>query len=483
MYPDVQLFIDGRWRDGGRPATAIVNPATEEEIGTLAHATIADLDEALAAAQKGFLVWRDTPAMTRARHLRKVAEILRSRKDEIAAIATMEEGKPLEQAQHELSSTADIFDWCAEEARRTYGRSIPPRVLGVQQIADKEPVGPVAAFTPWNFPLSQVARKVAAALAAGCSIILKAAEDTPGSAAQIVKAIEEAGVPAGVVNLVFGDPAEISSHLIASPIIRKVSFTGSTAVGKLLAAQAGQHMKRITLELGGHAPAIVFDDADIEKASSLLVGAKYRNGGQICIAPTRFLVQEQVYGNFLDRFVEKAKKIVVGDGLDPKTGMGPLVNERRVKAVEELIADAVSRGAKLATGGQRVANKGYFFEPTVLTDVPLDARAMNEEPFGPVALVSRFSAPEEAIAEANRLPYGLAAYAYTRSSARAALAAKRIESGMVSINHQGLGPVEMPFGGIKESGYGLEGGSEAIEAYLVTKMVTHDTGLVQAGSN
>lgn len=475
---DTRLYVDGTWRDGRGPAFANINPATEAVLGNVAHASAEDIEDALAAAERSFPVWRDTPAKERAEKLREVASILRRRREEIARIVTLEEGKPLTQARHECSSTADVFDWCAEEARRIYGRTIPARSLEVSQIYDRQPVGPVAAFAPWNFPLSQVARKLASALAAGCSVILKAAEDTPASAAAIVEAIDEASFPAGTVNLVFGNPSEISRQLIASPIIRKVSFTGSTAIGKELAQLAGAHMKRITLELGGHAPVLVFDDANISRAAHLLVDAKYRNAGQICISPTRFLVQDAVYDEFLDQFTTAAATIKVGEGTDPDVAMGPLIHRRRQDTVEELIAEAVDRGGTIRTGGGKPFNRGYFFEPTVLTDVPIEARVMNEEPFGPVAMISRFDDPRAAIAEANRLRYGLAAYAYTGSSSRAALVSRSIEAGMVSINHQGLGPIEMPFGGIGDSGYGLEGGSEAIDAYLVPKLVTHFTGLV-----
>lgn len=473
IHSDVQLFTAGRWRNGGGERLPIFNPATEEQIGWLANASPEDLDQALEAAAKGFSVWRAVPAMERGKLLRKVADLLRARGDEIAPVLTREQGKPLAQARQECINAADIFDWFAEETRRIYGRTIPARSAGVQQIVGKEPVGPVAAFTPWNFPIAQVSRKVAAALAAGCSIIVKAAEDTPGSTACLMRVIEEAGIPAGVVNLVFGVPLDISSYLIPHPVIRKVSFTGSTAVGKLLAELAGKHMKRITMELGGHAPAIVFDDADVKKASSLLVAAKFRNAGQVCISPTRFLVQEGVYEEFLDRFVDGAKAIVVGDGMQETTTMGPLVNRRRVNAIEQLVADAVGSGSEIRVGGKRAANKGCFFEATVLTGVSKETQIMNEEPFGPVAIVTPFRIVEEALEEANRLPYGLAAYAYTKSSRRASLVSDGVEAGMISINHQGIGPIETPFGGVKESGYGSEGGTEAVEGYLVTKFVSH----------
>jgi succinate-semialdehyde dehydrogenase/glutarate-semialdehyde dehydrogenase len=330
----------------------------------------------------------------------------------------------------------------------------------------------VAAFTPWNFPINQVVRKLSGAVAAGCSIIVKAPEETPAAPAELLRVFVDAGIPAGVVNLVYGVPAEISEYLIPHPVIRKISFTGSTVVGKHLAALAGAHMKRATMELGGHAPAIVFDDADIDVASRILAGAKFRNAGQVCVSPTRFLVQEAVYDKFVARFVDHAKAVTVGDGLERDTTMGPLANARRITAMETFIGDAVKRGAEIRTGGSRIGNKGNFFEPTVLTGVPKDARVMNEEPFGPLALIAPFSTFDEAVAEANRLPFGLAAYAYTRSARTAQAIAASVESGMMSINHHGLALPETPFGGVKDSGYGSEGGSEAIEAYLITKFVS-----------
>ena len=473
MYPNTQLFIDGAWTDSAANKTIdVANPATGETIGTVAQAGTADLDRALKAVEKGFAVWKKVSAFERSKVLRKAGDIVRSRAEEIGRIMTMEQGKPVIEAKMETMAAGDIMDWFAEEARRTYGRVIPARAEGVYQLVVKEPVGPVAAFTPWNFPINQAVRKISAALAAGCSIILKGPEETPASCAALVKAYEDAGVPAGVVNLVFGIPAEISEYLIPHPTIRKVTFTGSTAVGKHLAMLAGKHMKRITMELGGHAPAIVFEDADIDKAVKILSGSKFRNAGQVCVSPTRFLVHDTVYDQFVDGFVAAAKAVKVGDGLDKDTFMGPLANSRRVDAMQTLVSDAVSKGATLRTGGKRIGNKGNFFEPTVLTDVPMEARIMHEEPFGPIAPIARFSGFDEVVAEANRLPYGLAAYAYTRSAKTAGAIGAAFESGMVSINHHGLALPETPFGGVKDSGFGSEGGSEAIEAYLNTKFIS-----------
>ncbi|HUZ63391.1 MAG TPA: NAD-dependent succinate-semialdehyde dehydrogenase [Acetobacteraceae bacterium] len=477
MYPEVLLHIDGAWAASEAAKTLpVVNPATGEPIGTLAHAGRADLDRALAAAAKGFETWRHISAYDRSKIMRKAAGLVRERADKIAPLMTMEQGKPLVEARGETLFAADVIEWFAEEARRAYGRVIPGRAEGVWQLVVKEPVGPVAAFTPWNFPINQAVRKISAALAAGCSIIVKGPEETPASCAELVRAFADAGVPAGVVNLVFGIPAEISEYLIPHPVIRKVSFTGSTAVGKHLAMLAGQHMKRVTMELGGHGPAIVFDDADLDVAAKILSANKFRNAGQVCVAPTRFIVQEKVYDAFVDKFVKAAKAIKVGDGLVEGTTMGPLANARRVQAMEGFIGDAVQKGAEIRTGGARIGNKGNFFEPTVLTNVTREMRAMNEEPFGPLALMVPFGGFDEAVAEANRLSYGLAAYAYTRSAKTAAAVGAAVESGMVSINHHGIALPETPFGGVKDSGYGSEGGTEAIEAYLNTKFITQ-TGL------
>jgi succinate-semialdehyde dehydrogenase / glutarate-semialdehyde dehydrogenase len=472
-YPNVQLHIDGRWRNAADNRTIdVVNPATEEVIGTVAHASKADLEEAVAAADRGFKVWREIPAYERSKVMRKAADLLRERADQVAKILTMEQGKTIAEAKIETMTAADVIEWFAEEGRRAYGRLIPARMSGVYQMAIREPVGPVAAFTPWNFPVNQVVKKLAAALAAGCSIVVKAPEETPASPAELIRVFADAGVPAGVVNLVFGIPAEVSEFLIPHPVIRKMSFTGSTPVGKHLAALAGQHMKRATMELGGHAPVIVFDDADIESAAKIMVAAKYRNAGQVCISPTRFLVQDGVYDQFVDRFVAGAKALKVGDGLDSASTMGALANDRRIGAIEGMLQDAKANGGKIATGGNRVGNKGYFFEPTVMTDVPNTARVMNDEPFGPVALMSRFSSFDDAVEEANRLPFGLASYAFTRSAKTATAVGAKVDAGMMSINNFALALTETPFGGVKDSGYGAEGGIEGLDAYLSTKFIS-----------
>jgi succinate-semialdehyde dehydrogenase/glutarate-semialdehyde dehydrogenase len=474
MYPAVQLLIDGSWGPAQSGKTLdVVNPATGEAIGTLAHADIPDLDRALAAAEKGFAIWRRMSAYDRSKIMRKAAEILRTRVDDIGRLMTMEQGKPYGEAKMETAFSADIIEWFAEEARRAYGRVVPSRVEGTYQLVIKEPVGPVAAFTPWNFPINQANRKICGALAAGCSIIVKGPEEAPACLAAYMQCWLDAGVPAGVINLVYGVPATISEYLIPHRIIRKISFTGSTVVGKHLAALAGAHMKRVTMELGGHAPAMVFDDADLDVAASILSANKFRNAGQVCVAPTRFLVQDGVHDAFVEKLVAKVRAIKVGNGMGAGVTMGPLANTRRIPAMEDLIADAVQKGAKIATGGKRIGNVGNFFEPTVLTGMTTDMRAMNEEPFGPIALVARFSTFDDVVAEANRLDYGLAAYAYTSSHRTVSLLGTRVEVGMLSINHHGIALPEVPFGGIKDSGYGSEGGSEAIEAYLNTKLVSH----------
>jgi succinate-semialdehyde dehydrogenase / glutarate-semialdehyde dehydrogenase len=476
MYRDTQLLIDGIWRSGAAGRTIdVLNPATNDRIGAVARAEASDLDAALASSAKAFRAWRHVSAFERSKIIRRAAEIIRARAEAMAVTLTTEMGKPIGEALLELRSSADVLDWFAEEARRTYGRVIPARVEGVSQQVVREPVGPVAAFTPWNFPMLQVVRKVGAALACGCTIIVKPAEETPATAAELARAFIEADLPAGVFNLVYGVPSEISEYLIPHPVIRKVSFTGSVPVGKHLAALAGQYMKRATMELGGHAPAMVFDDADIDAAANLLAFSKFRNAGQVCASPTRFLLQEPIADTFVEKFVARARAVRVGDGLDPETQMGPLVNEKRRHAVEELIADATAKGARIATGGNRIGNKGNFLEPTVLTGVTRQMRIMNEEPFGPVALVSSFRDVQDVVDEANRLPYGLAAYAFTRSAKTVNTLTSQLEAGMLTVNHLGLALPEVPFGGVKDSGYGSEGGTEAMEPYLVSKFVTHQT--------
>lgn len=473
MYPNVQLLIDGQWRNAAAgQSLPVVNPATGETIGTVARAERADLDRALEAASRGFQVWRKTGAFDRYKMMRKAADLFRERAEKIATLMTMEQGKPLGEAKAEVLAGADIIDWFAEEGRRAYGRVVPARAQGIYQLVLREPVGPVAAFTPWNFPINQVVRKLSAAVATGCSIIVKAPEETPASPAELIRCFVDAGIPAGVVGLVYGVPAEISQYLIPHPVIRKITFTGSTPVGKQLAALAGLHMKRTTMELGGHAPVIVFNDVDADAVARTMAGSKFRNAGQVCVSPTRFLVQEGVYKQFVERFVEHTKAIRVGNGLEKGVSMGPLANPRRPAAMDAHVEDARKAGGNIQTGGHRIGSQGNFFEPTVITELDRSARAMNEEPFGPLAVINPFATFEDAVAEANRLPFGLASYAFTRSAKTAQAIAAELEAGMVTINHLGLALPEVPFGGIKDSGYGSEGGAEAIEPYLNIKFVS-----------
>ena len=472
-YIDTQLFINGNWEHPAEGKTLpVVNPATGKEIGRVAHAGRPDLDRALEAAKKGFEVWRDMVPAERAKIMRKAASLVRERADPIASLLTQEQGKPLAEAKVETLAAGDIIDWFADEGFRVYGRIVPSRVnVSIRQMVLKDPVGPVAAFTPWNFPINQIVRKIGAGLAAGCSMLVKAPEETPAAPAALIKAFADAGIPPGVLQLVFGTPAEISNYLIPHPVIRKVTFTGSIPVGKQLAALAGQHMKRVTMELGGHAPVIVCEDADIALAVKAAGAAKFRNAGQVCISPTRFLVHKSVARDFAQALADYAKALKVGDGLADGTQMGPLANARRVDAMTAFTEDAVKKGATLLTGGQRIGKEGNFWQPTILADVPKEAKVFNDEPFGPMAAIRPFDTLEEAIAEANRLPYGLAGYAFTKSLKNADLLARRLEVGMLWMNMPALPSAEMPFGGVKDSGYGSEGGPEALEAYLNSRAV------------
>ena len=467
-------YIDGKWmQPTSGKSQDVMNPSTNAKLGKLGHASKADLDHALASAAKGFAVWRKVSAFERGKILKKVAELMRARVNEIATVLTLEQGKVLAEAKVEVLGSADIIEWFAEEGRRAYGRIIPARADGVRNMVLMEPVGPVAGFSPWNFPVSQAARKIGGALAAGCSIIVKCPEETPASPIAFVKCFHDAGVPPGVVNLVYGVPAEISEYLIPSPIIRKISFTGSVPVGKHLNALAAMHMKRATMELGGHAPVLVFDDVETDSVATLLSGMKFRNAGQVCVSPTRFFVHEKVYDKFVGKFTDLAKGLKVGDGLDPTSNMGPLANPRRMSAMESILADVQEKGGKVQTGGKRIGNQGNFFEPTVLTDVPANARIMTEEPFGPVAVMMRFKDTDKMLAEANSLPFGLASYAFTKDGKMAAKVADALDSGMVSINHFGIALPETPFGGVKDSGFGHEGGVEGLNAYLSAKFVSY----------
>jgi succinate-semialdehyde dehydrogenase/glutarate-semialdehyde dehydrogenase len=473
MYAKLELYIDGQWLNGdGRAGEDVINPATEKPLAHLPHASAADLDHALEAAKKGFAVWRATSAYDRAKIMRKAADLMRERYDAISKILVQEEGKSYPEARAEVRTSADIIEWYAEEGRRAYGRIVPGAFKGMRQIVVQEPVGVVAAFTPWNFPALTPARKIGGALAAGCALILKASEETPGTCVEMVRCFADAGLPAGVLNLVFGVPSAISEHLIAKDDVRKISFTGSIPVGKHLAQLAAKGMKRATMELGGHSPVVVFADADPEKSADMIAGYKYRNAGQVCISPTRFYVQEPVYNRFLARFTEYAKGLKVGDGLEKGVAMGPLANARRIDAMESFVADAKDRGGKIAAGGTRRGNQGYFFEPTVITDLPDDCKLMTQEPFGPLAPVVTFKTFDEVVERANSLSYGLAAYAFTGSAQTANLIGDALQSGMVGVNSINVSTPETPFGGVKESGYGSEGGIEGLQAYLNTKFIS-----------
>lgn len=472
---DLALFINGSWRTGeGRDAFPVVNPATGKAIAALPVATEADLQEALAAAEKGFAAWRAKDVDARSAILHKVADLIRARVDSIAILLTTEQGKPLDQARGEIVGAASMFDFYAEEAKRAYGRLLV-RPTGQRAMVLKQPVGPTAIFTPWNFPVYLLAKKLAPALAAGCSVIAKPAEETPGSTAALMRCLADAGVPADVAQLVYGVPDMVSRTLIASPVIRKVSFTGSTAVGKHLMRLAADGVKRITMELGGHAPVLVFDDVDLDRTLDMLVPQKFRNAGQVCVSPTRFYVQAGIYDAFIQGFAERTRKVTVGSGLEAGVQMGPLANPRRPDAIEALVADARAKGARVLAGGERhlpnADKDGFFFQPTLLADVPAEADIMTTEPFGPVAVTRPFDALDEAIEQANRVPFGLAAFAFTDNLHIANQVGDRIEAGMVGINSFGISVADAPFGGVKESGFGSEGGPEGLDSYMVTKAI------------
>lgn len=474
-FGELRMLVDGEWlAEGEGGLHTVVDPATLNALGELPLAARATLDRAVDAAHVAFKAWSRTPAIERARILAQAAQLVRDRAEMIAHVLTLEQGKPLAESRGEVAGAADIFEWYAQESRRLYGRVIPARQANTRQWVTREPVGPVAAFTPWNFPALTPARKIAGALAAGCTCVIKPAEETPATALELARACMDAGLPAGVLNVVFGAPAEVSGHLIRAARIRKVTFTGSTAVGKQLAALAAQHgAKRCTMELGGLAPAIVFDDADIDEAVSICATSRFRNAGQVCVAASRFYVQRQAYPRFLERFCEYAKGLRLGNGLAADTQMGPLANARRLDAMPAFVEDGLEHGGRIAAGGARHDGAGFFWQPTVLTDVPDHARAMAEETFGPVAPIAVFDTVDEVIERANNVPYGLAAYAFTRSAATAMEVADGLEAGMVGINTPAISVAEAPFGGVKESGYGSEGGTEGLEAYLSTKFVAH----------
>lgn len=473
MYSEkLQLLINGEWTAGSEGKTSpLYNPATGEIIATLPCASSADLDRALESSRQGFENWKQRPAIERYNTLNRAAELMEARKADIARTMTQENGKPLGEAAGEVQFCADAVRWYAEEARRAYGRVIPARTPGMRQLTLREPVGPTLGFAAWNFPAGNVALKIGAALAAGCSIIVKPSDETPGTAVAIGRCFQDAGVPAGVVNIVFGPSAPISEHLIKSPIPKKVSLTGSTPVGKLLARLAADTLKRCTMELGGHAPVLVFEDADLDYTIRTLVAAKFRNAGQVCTSPTRFYIQRGIYEQFVSRFAELAQDLVIGNGLEEGVQVGPMITERRLDAIDTLVRDAVSQGAKVVTGGKRLDRPGYFYAPTVLRDVPDSAQVMQEEPFGPLAPMTPFDSLEEVIPRANSLPLGLAAYVFTRDHTTVTRVSEALEAGQVGVNCTSVHEVETPFGGVNESGYGHESGIEGLEAYLRTKLV------------
>jgi succinate-semialdehyde dehydrogenase/glutarate-semialdehyde dehydrogenase len=467
------MLINGEWHGkDGRETQPVINPATEEMLAELPHASVDDLDHALAAAQRGFVAWSALSAWARADIMQRAAQIVADRKAGIAAILTMENGKPLADSIGELDRVIETITWCAEEGKRAYGRVMPPRAPGVTESTIKRPAGPVAAFAPWNFPVVLVARKLAAALAAGCSIVIKPAEETPAACIELARAFQDAGVPAGVINVVFGKPAQISEYLIKSPIIRKVTFTGSVPVGKLLSQLASEHLKPATMELGGHSPVIVFEDVDVERVAQACAAFKFRNAGQVCLSPNRFYVHQRVHDKFVDAFSAAAQRLVVGDGMAPATQMGPLNNARRLHAAQAFVSDARDRGARVITGGSRKGTRGYFFEPTVLTRLDEQSSILREEPFCPVAPIMPFSTIEEAIAKANGVDFGLAAYAFTRSIRNAAIVTEGFEAGWIGINSFTPSLADAPIGGLKQSGVGYEGGPEGLDAYLHIKFVS-----------
>ena len=468
---NLALYINGSWRSGGgRDVHQVVNPATGAVLAELPLATAADLDEALEASAKGFAIWRATDVNARAAVLHKAAALIRERAESIAALLTLEQGKPLAESRTETLSCAGVFEYCAEEAKRSYGR-VAIRPAGQRAMVLKQPIGPVASLTPWNFPVSLMSKKVAAALATGCSVIAKPAEETPGSTGAIMRCLADAGIPAGVAQLVYGVPDMVSRHLLGSPIIRKLSFTGSIPVGRHLMKLAADGLKRVTMELGGHAPVLIFDDCNLEKTLDIVVTQKFRNAGQVCISPTRFYVQDGIYDRFVSGFNERTARITVGNGMDAATIMGPLANPRRPAAIGALVEDAIAKGARVGSGGSAGNGDGFFYRPTVLSDVPIEADIMNQEPFGPVALIRPFASFDDAIENANRLPFGLAAYVHTENGRTANMAGDLIEAGMVGINTAAISMPDMPFGGVKDSGFGSEGGPEGLESYYVTKAI------------
>lgn len=473
MYDKFGLLIGGEWRGrGGAGTLDVADPATGEVIGSVPSASVSDVEQAIAAAEAGLKTWRATAAWSRADLLHAIATIMQSRAEEAARRITLETGKPLAQARREWGLSIDQFRWYAEEARRIYGRIVESRAPGGRIEVSHEPVGVIAAFTAWNFPAFLIARKVAPALAAGCSAIVRPSRETPGTAMLLIDCLRQAGVPPGVVNLVVGATATTYGPIMASAAVRKVSLTGSTAVGQQMVRDSAATLKRTTMELGGNAPVIVFDDANLDATLDLCVPVKYANAGQVCVTADRFYVHTSLHDKFVAGFTARAKALKLGHGLDESTQIGPLINQRRIDAMEAIIADAEKCGGKIEAGGRRPAgqNKGFFFEPTVISGLPDHAKAIAEENFGPIAAITHFENADDVYARANSTEMGLSAYVFTRDAKRMREAAARIEAGMVGVNSFALAAAEAPFGGIKASGMGREGGSEGIHDYLNVKL-------------
>jgi succinate-semialdehyde dehydrogenase/glutarate-semialdehyde dehydrogenase len=472
-YEKLELLINGKWRQGSdNKAEPVYNPATSETIGDLPHASKADLDEALESNAEAFKSWRNEAPLNRQKIIENACRILESRSNEVAENLTKEMGKPLAEAKGELAIGLDVLRWYGEEGKRAYGRIVPSRMPGMSQTVFKDPIGPVIAFVAWNFPVMNVVRKVGGALAAGCTITIKPSEETPGTAIAIGRALMEAGLPAGVLNIVFGVPSEVSEHLCSSSIPRKLSFTGSIPVGKHLQKLAAENMIRCTMELGGHSPLMVFDDTDIAAAAKISVAGKFRNAGQVCVSPTRFLVQDSVKDQFIKAVLDETNKIKVGNGLEDGIVMGPLIADRRIEIMDSFVKDAVDSGAELNLGGHRLNRDGSFYAPTVLSNVSDNAKIMNEEPFGPLLPIDSFKSVDEVIDRANRLEFGLASYAFTNDPKIVNALRSEIQAGLLAINSTAVSTPETPFGGVKHSGYGSEGGVEGLDAFLVTRFIS-----------
>ncbi len=469
-YPRIGLLIDGEWIYDRAPLCDVENPSDETILGQVPKATAQDLQNALESSARGFEVWRKTPPTERAAIMRSAAAIVRERAADIAPIFTMELGKTLSESLAEIERSATFLDWDAEEIRRLYGRIVPTDPP-IQQFVVREPIGPVAAFTPWNVPMSAPSRKISASLAAGCSVILKPAEETPATACLFAQCFLDAGLPKGVLNVVFGDPDEVSRTLVLSPITRLVTLTGSIHVGKHLTRLAAETMKPVLMELGGHAPVLVDENVDADEVAQLAVNWKYRMAGQFCSAPSRFLIHRSVYGDFVESLASKASRLIVGDGFAKDTQMGPVANRRRLDAMSGLVEDAVAHGARVVTGGQRVGNRGWFYAPTVLADVPLDARIMSEEPFGPLSPCAPVDSMDEALSISNSLSMGLAAFVFTNSMEVADHLSRELQVGSVALNVFTSPGADAPFGGYRESGIGREGGLEMWNSYTVAKTI------------